>query len=146
MRDDQIAAVRDFITQLPYGRALRLDLEEIGAGWAELSMPYQPDLVGDPATGVVHGGAVSALMDTTCGAAVTSHPDAGPGTATLNLRIDYMRGAGPGQTIRARAECIRVTRSIAFVQATAFDDAFDPIATATGAFTVAGVAGVADPA
>jgi uncharacterized protein (TIGR00369 family) len=131
--------VRDFISRLPYCRALRLELGDIGAGWAELEMPYHADLVGDPATGVVHGGAVSALMDTTCGAAVMSHPQAGLATATLDLRIDYMRGATPGQTVRARATCTRVTRSIAFVQATAFDDdAGSPIAMATGAFTVTG--------
>ncbi|PWR01500.1 thioesterase [Meridianimarinicoccus roseus] len=136
MSESQIAAVRDFITDLPYSRALRLELGGVGPGWAELSMPYHADLVGDPATGVMHGGAVSALMDTTCGAAVMAHPDAGPGTATLDLRIDYMRGAVPGQAVRARATCVRVTRSIAFVQASAYDEGADPIATATGAFTV----------
>lgn len=139
MSEAKIAAVRAFITDLPYSRALRLELGRVGPGWAELAMPYQSALVGDPATGVMHGGAVSALMDTTCGAAVMSHPDAGNATATLDLRIDYMRGAVPGQAVRARASCIRLTRSIAFVQATAFDDDRDvPVATATGAFTIAG--------
>jgi uncharacterized protein (TIGR00369 family) len=131
------AAVRAFIADLPYARALGLEMHGLGPGWAELAMPYRADLVGDPATGVMHGGAVSALMDTTCGGAVMSHPDAGVATATLDLRIDYMRGAQPGQTVRARAECIRVTRTIAFVRATAHDDDPDtPIATASGAFTV----------
>lgn len=133
----RIAAVRAFITDLPYARALGLEMVGVGAGWAELAMPYRADLVGDPATGIMHGGAVSALMDTTCGGAVMSHPDAGVATATLDLRIDYMRGAQPGQTVRARAECIRVTRTIAFVRATAHDDDPDtPIAMATGAFTL----------
>jgi len=133
----RIAAVRAFITDLPYARALGLELRGVGAGWAELAMPYRADLVGDPATGIMHGGAVSALMDTTCGGAVMSHPDAGLATATLDLRIDYMRGAQPGQTVRARATCIRVTRTIAFVTATAHDDDADtPIAMASGAFTV----------
>jgi len=133
----RIAAVRAFITDLPYARALGLELLGVGAGWTELALPYRADLVGDPATGVMHGGAVSALMDTTCGGAVMSHPDAGVATATLDLRIDYMRGARPGQTVRARAECIRVTRTIAFVRAVAHDDDADtPIAMASGAFTV----------
>ena len=133
----RITVVCGFITELPYARALGVQLIGVGAGWAELAMPYRADLVGDPATGVMHGGAVSALMDTTCGAAVMSHPDAGVATSTLDLRIDYMRGAQPGQTVRARAECIRVTRTIAFVKATAHDDDPDtPIAMASGAFTV----------
>lgn len=136
---DRIERVRGFITELPYSRALGLVLDGVGPGWAELSMPYDETLVGDPATGVLHGGAVSALMDTTCGAAVMSHPEAGDATATLDLRIDYMRGATPGQRVRARADCIRVTRSVAFVRATTFDeDSGDPVAMASGAFTISG--------
>ncbi|MBL9059196.1 MAG: PaaI family thioesterase [Mangrovicoccus sp.] len=122
---------------LPYCEALGITVEAVGPGWAELVLPYRADLVGDPATGVLHGGAVSALMDTVCGTAVVVHPKGGLGTATLDLRIDYLRGATPGQTLRARADCIRVTRSIAFVRAVAHDDdAAAPVATATGAFTI----------
>ena len=125
------------MSALPYCRAMGIEVAAAGPGWAELVLPYRADLVGDPATGVLHGGAVSALMDTVCGTAVVVHPQGGLGTATLDLRIDYLRGATPGQTIRARAECIRVTRSIAFVRAVAHDDdAASPVATATGAFTI----------
>lgn len=128
---------RQFIEALPHSRALSMRLEAIGEGWAVIAMPYDPRLIGDPQTGVIHGGAVSALMDTACGAAVMSHPSAGFSTATLDLRIDYMRPATPGQTVRTRAECHHVTRTIAFVRAVATDDdASRPVATATGAFTV----------
>jgi uncharacterized protein (TIGR00369 family) len=136
MPDDTDTA-RTFISALPHSHALGMQLEEIGGGIATISMPYDPALIGDPETGVIHGGAVSALMDTACGAAVMSHPQAGFSTATLDLRIDYMRPATPGQTIRTRAECHHVTRSVAFVRAVATDDDEDrPVAMATGAFTV----------
>jgi uncharacterized protein (TIGR00369 family) len=109
----------------------------MGDGIAVIDMPYDEKLVGDPDTGIIHGGAVSALMDTCCGAAVMSHPDNLGGTATIDLRIDYMRAATPGQRISARAECYHVTRNVAFVRATATDDDTDnPVAAATGAFTV----------
>lgn len=135
--EDRADLVASFITELPYSRALGLTLDEVTPGRAALSMPYSEDLVGDPATGVVHGGAVTALMDTTGGAAVMSHPEAGFRTATLDLRIDYMRAATPGQAIRARAECYHVTRSVAFVRATAWDDDdARPLAAAAGAFTI----------
>ena len=128
---------RKFIEALPHSHALGMRLESISEGSATISMPYDERLIGDPSTGVIHGGAVSALMDTACGAAVMSHPQAGVSTATLDLRIDYMRPATAGQTIRTRAECHHVTRSVAFVRAVATDDdASRPVAMATGAFTV----------
>jgi len=134
---DKAKIARQFIEAIPFSKALAMDLTEIGDGVAVITMPYSKDLVGDPKTGVVHGGAVSALMDTCGGAAVMSHPEALAGTATIDLRIDYMRAAEPGQMITARAECYHVTRSVAFVRASAWDeDETRPVAAATGAFTV----------
>ncbi len=136
MNDKKRNAAQQFIEAIPYSRALGMVLEQIGDGVAAISMPYDARLVGDPESGVIHGGAVSALMDTCGGAAVMSHPRAPSATATIDLRIDYMRPARPGDRITARAECYHVTRSVAFVRATAHDAEQDrPVATATGAFT-----------
>ncbi|ABG33418.1 PaaI family thioesterase [Roseobacter denitrificans] len=128
---------RQFVEALPHSKALGMRLTEMGDGMAAIEMPYDPKLVGDPETGVIHGGAVSALMDTCCGAAVMCHPDNGGGTATIDLRIDYMRAATPGQKIIAQAVCYHMTRTVAFVRATATDEDTDnPVAAATGAFTL----------
>lgn len=122
---------------MPYAKALSMTMEAMADGEATITMPYAEALIGDPDTGVVHGGAVSALLDTCAGGAVLSHPDVTAGVATLNLRIDYMRPATPGQAITAVATCYHVTRSVAFIRATATDDDKDrPVATAAGAFTL----------
>ena len=128
-----------FIGAIPYSRALGMELTHVGDGEAEITMAYDERLIGDPETGVIHGGAVSALMDTCCGAAVISHPARPQSTATIDLRIDYMRAANPGQQIKASAECYHVTRTVAFVRAYAMDDDQDhPVATASGTFTLGG--------
>ena len=136
MAADRFEMAKSIIDALPHSQALGLKLTEIGNGIAEMSLPYDKRLVGDPETGIIHGGAVSTLMDTCGGAAVMSH-GATKLIATIDLRIDYMRAATSGHAIVARAECYHVTRSVAFVRATAVDgDASSPVATAAGAFTV----------
>ncbi|KHA53390.1 PaaI family thioesterase [Sulfitobacter geojensis] len=133
---DMTKQAGQFIQALPHAKALGLELEELSAGTAVISMPYSEDIIGDPKTGVVHGGAVSALLDTCCGAAVMSHPSNPAGTATIDLRIEYLRAATPGQRIKASATCYHVTRSVAFVRATAMDEDEEvPVAMATGTFT-----------
>lgn len=136
-REERLRLGREFIEYLPHAVALKMRIDDLGDGMAQVSMPWAEHLVGDPRTGVVHGGVVSALMDTCCGAAVFSHPDNVKSTATLDLRIDYMRAARPRQRIRARAQVYHMTRSVAFLRAVALDDDDDnPVASATGAFTV----------
>ena len=138
---DFLRTARSFLSALPHSRALGMQIEDLGDGRATVSMPWDARFVGDPVSGVIHGGAVSALMDTASGASVMCHPSGPMATATLGLRIDYMRPATTGQTITARAECYHVTRSVAFVRVTATDeDASRPVAMATGTFTLEGVA------
>jgi uncharacterized protein (TIGR00369 family) len=132
----------DLLTQmlrgLPHARELGLRVVGTGAGTATLAAPYDPRLVGDPDTGVIHGGVVTTLLDTCCGLAVLCAPQAPRSCATLDLRIDYMRPARPGADVTARAECHRLARTIAFVRAFAWDDEdeADPVAFAAGAFVV----------
>lgn len=128
---------KQFMSAIPFSTELSMSLDLIDNGFAIISMPYDERFVGDKSTGVLHGGAVSSLLDSCGGAAVMCHPSVPAITATLDFRIDYMRPASPHHKITAKAECYHVTRSVAFVRATAYDeDESRPVATATGAFTV----------
>src|SRR3954462_8200005 len=118
-----------------YISGLRLDRAAPGEAWS--SLPYRPVFVGDTETGVLHGGVVTAMLDETCGMAVQLALDGTRSIATLDLRIDYQKPATPGLAIRAHSVCYRVTRSIAFVRATAYQETLDePVATATACFMV----------
>ena len=56
-------------------------------------------------------------------------------THALGLRVDYMRAAEPGRDLIAEARCYRLTHSIAFVRAWAFEDGpDDPVAAAQAAY------------
>ena len=139
MTKDNRAIAQSFIDAIPHSHALGMQIDFVGDGEARMSMEYDERFIGDPATGVIHGGAVFALLDTCGGAAVISHPDHAGATATIDLRVDYMRPAAPGQRIRAIATCYNRTRSVAFVSAVALDDREDkPVATAAGAFVTGG--------
>jgi uncharacterized protein (TIGR00369 family) len=136
-KPDPLPFARQFMASLPHARELGLEITRLENGHATITKPYDRRLVGDPATGVLHGGAISALMDTASGASVMCHPAAPTSTATLDLRIDYFRPATPGHAITARAECHQVTRSVAFIRVIATDeDESRPVAMGTGAFTL----------
>jgi len=128
---------RNFADLVPHNRALGLAILELGDGEAVIELPYAEHLVGNPETGVLHGGAITSMMDACCGAAVFMKLEQPTPIATLDLRIDYLKPASPGENVRARAHCYHLTRNVAFVRGVAYHDREDdPVASATGTFMV----------
>lgn len=124
-------------TQLPQARALGIVPIDIAEGRVTMRAPWRADLVGDPKTDVIAGGVVTTLLDHAGGLAMISSRMPPTTTATLDLRIDYMRPAGPRRDVIAHAYVYKLTRTIGFVRADAYDDDPDDlIATAQGAFVV----------
>jgi uncharacterized protein (TIGR00369 family) len=125
-------------TSVPQAAALGFRFISAGGGRGSIEVPWREDLVGDPDSGVIAGGVVTSLLDHTCGLAISAAAPAHPfATATLDLRIDYMRPAAPRAGVTCEAHCYKLTRSIAFVRAQAWDaDPADPITTAQAAFVL----------
>jgi len=126
-----------FAKTVPHNLALGLRIVDLDATGCVAELPYDAKLVGNPDTGVLHGGAITALIDATCGAAIFLAMGEPVRIATLDLRIDYLKPATPGRAVRCHAVCYKRTRSVAFARATAdVGDANDPIASATGSFMI----------
>jgi uncharacterized protein (TIGR00369 family) len=126
-----------FVDAIPHNHALGIKLVKLERPEAVMRLPYDTKLVGNPDTGVLHGGAIPALVDTCSGAAVFSALVEWKPIATLDLRIDYLRGGEPGREILCHATCYRLTRNVAFTRAVAYhDDEGDPIATSMGTFMI----------
>ena len=123
---------------IPHCGATGMRLVRMAAEDTVMALPYNPDLVGDPTTGVLHGGAVTALIDTVCGMAVLAGTRKLQAIATLDLRIDYLKPALAQKELYATAECYKLTRSIAFARGRAYhpETPDDLVANCVGTFMI----------
>jgi uncharacterized protein (TIGR00369 family) len=125
---------RGFRERVPHNAALGIRIVDFEPGVCLLELPWAPHLVGNPETGVLHGGPITSLLDACCGAAVFLAMPAPQPIATLDLRIDYLRPATPHRSVIARAQCYKLGRSVAFVRAVAYHDEGSEIAAAAATF------------
>lgn len=134
------------ITELvPWAKQLGFRVTRVEKGRVWAIQPYDDSLVGDPSTGVLHGGVITTLLDNIGGVACSARLGAFRMVATLDLRIDYMRPAEVGRDIIGEAECYHVTRSVCFVRAWAYHETRERvIATAAGAFAITGKLDLSD--
>lgn len=129
------AAMAKWFCEIPHPAAIGLEFVNGQRTSATLRVPYNTALVGNPNSGVLHGGVVTSLIDTTSALAVFSVLENREAIATLDLRIDYLRSATPGEAVYCTAECYRLGRQIAFTRATAYQESSDqPIAHGVATF------------
>lgn len=126
------------IDHVPHAKAIQMEVQKIEPAKAWLTIPYQDKLVGNPDTGVIHGGVITSLLDNASGIATQMALPERQSIATLDLRIDYMKPATPGEGLVGHAHCYKITKNIGFVRATAYHtNPEDPIATSVGTFMLA---------
>ena len=136
-----VERVNAMIQFTPQARALGVEVVKVEKARAWGRVPYRPDLVGDPDTGVIAGGVLTTFLDQLCGAAAILAMEQPTIVATIDLRIDYMRPAQPGRDVLAEAQCYKLGKNVAFVRATAYEDTPDnPIAHAASAVAITGKA------
>ncbi|MEM7036029.1 MAG: hotdog fold thioesterase, partial [Bacteroidota bacterium] len=92
---------------LPGHKLLGITLKEIEQGRAVLSMPYRPDLIGDPRSQRLHGGIIAALLDSAGGAAaITTLTSPEDMVSSIDIRVDYLEPGKP-KDVLAEAVIIR---------------------------------------
>ncbi len=115
--------------------ALGIEVTDIEHKKVTMRLDYNEDLVGNPETGVIHGGAITALLDSCCGFAASTALDQLGLTPTIDLRIDYMGPAEPHQPIYGVGEVYRTSKHVIFTRGIAHQgDPDRPIAQAVGNF------------
>lgn len=133
--DTHVKMTRAFARGVPHNLALGLRVLDVTRSEASFELPYDPRLVGNPDTGTLHGGAITALLDACSGAAVFAALPSLVPIATLDLRIDYLKPAEPGKSVIGKATCYKMTRNVAFTRGVAYqDDPDNVIAHSVGTF------------
>jgi uncharacterized protein (TIGR00369 family) len=103
---DGAGLARGWLDNSPFVEHLGIRLEEMEPGRAVLSMPFGETLptMGD----VVHGGAISSLIDTAAAAAAWSGAEVPerPRASTVGLTVDFLSPAR-GQGVAADARVVR---------------------------------------
>ena len=124
-----------FVSALRHCQVLGIQVHDASPQGMTLLLPYSAQIVGDPQTGIIHGGALTSLMDTACGMATLCVLPEFEVCPTLDLRIDYMHPAEPHKAVFGFAQCYRVTTDVIFTRGFAYqDDPQQPIAHVVGTF------------
>lgn len=119
---------------MPLLAQLGLSFERYGEGWAEATWSPTP-LACNP-VGTVHGGVYGVVHDAAMNFAASSALDRGDRAATLDVAYQTIRPSSAGTTLAVRGEVVRLTGSIAYLEATVHDAEHALVSRATGTFFV----------
>jgi uncharacterized protein (TIGR00369 family) len=121
---DPLTIVRDRAQSNLFWRHLGIEVEDAREGWVRLRLRIRDEIrnaVGAP----LHGGVLSALVDTAVGGALsTMHEQAagGVGQTTLELNVSFMSAARDGDVF-AEGRILRRGRTVAVGEASITDGA-----------------------
>ena len=145
MRTDKAQALLKAVMEehIAFNKLLGLKVESFDAAAPKLRFEMRPELVGNPARQILHGGVISATLDVAGGFAImlslaaemTGIPTAFPNMGTIDLRVDYLR-PGRGRHFIATARIVRKGSRIAVVHMELHNDAGELIATGGGAYVI----------
>jgi uncharacterized protein (TIGR00369 family) len=120
---------RAWFEHSPFIRQLGMQLVSMEPDEVEVELPFKEELA--TAGDVVHGGAISALLDTAAALAAWSGHDISAGTrwGTVGISVSFL-SSGRGQALRAKARVTKRGKSVCFCQVDVSDESGAAVATA----------------
>jgi uncharacterized protein (TIGR00369 family) len=146
--DSLLNIVRDVYENLPFNRLLGLKVANLKLDQAGFSFDMGNELVGNAVHGILHGGVISAVLDTTGGMTATasaikrmqglSQGDITDWIArigTIDMRVDYLR-PGRGERFQSSGTVMRTGNKVAVTRMELRNEENVMIAVGTGAYIV----------
>ncbi|WP_347374041.1 hotdog fold thioesterase [Aequorivita sp. Q41] len=122
-----IEANKEFIKRviekdIPVHKFLGLKLLVIEKGFVKVSVPFRDEVVGDIRKNRWHGGIIATIMDSVGGIAGGTHfKSFDDKLATIDLRIDYLKGA-EASSIIVEGKIVRLGNRILVTKMKAFQN------------------------
>lgn len=139
-----------YLELLPFNKVLGIDIDllDYDTGDATVCFAMKPDLIGNSAAGILHGGVTAAVIDLTGGlsalisCARLHETDSSErlykrltASATIDMRVDYLR-PGKGTAFVCKSHIIRAGSRIVVARIDLFNDRQRAIATGTGTYLI----------
>lgn len=150
----QIEQTIDFIREMfaehiPFHKLIGMEIRELTMESVDVYIEMKPELVGNPAHQILHGGVTSAMLDAAGGLIAmantihrlndTEDPDVLQkrlqNLATIDIRVDYLR-PGRGKWFVVTAEVVRQGNKVAVTRMAMHNDQGKQIAQGTATYMV----------
>ena len=106
------------IERIPYFKTLGFKIIEIKEGYAHFELEFRDYLTQN---GVIHGGVLASMIDSTCACAAFSLVYPKGWVTTIDLQVSYLKPVSKG-ILTAKAKCLRSGKFIAFCESKIYND------------------------
>ena len=124
----------------PFVNLVGGELRRVDPGEVDIALPFKPELAQQH--GYVHGGVITSIADAAAGYAAMTLAGGGVGALTTELKVNFLRPAGPG-VLCAAARVIKPGRTLNIVQVDVTESRSDEeVHVLTGLVTIMFVDGI----
>src|SRR5205823_12274930 len=133
LNERYLEELRQRVESSPFHRWAGLELLSVGDGTAELGMSLLPHHFNPQ--GIVHGGIITAIADTSIGLALRSQLRAGYTHRTAQLNVHFL-AKGEGNVLVGRGRALHLGQRMGYGEAEVTDGTGRVLARASGTFIV----------